>query len=180
VISSGQLRGEFERADSRAARTPASAVASMMMSSASGCTNTDTDRHVHPDTDGDRTPSPRREVTKPVHDGEAPGVLRELVTATNTPAISAYVLDSDLADVEALTPNGQRWRTYLHPDVAQRYGAPSLSQTPEEGLRAALEWSRQAGLTPDADALRQALAAHHVEAEDTFDELIGALGVPTR
>jgi hypothetical protein len=45
--------------------------------------------------------------------------------------------------------------------------------------RAALEWSGQAGLTLDADAVRRALAAHHVEAEDTLDELVAALGVPT-
>jgi hypothetical protein len=112
-------------------------------------------------------------------DGDAPGALSELVAATSAPAISAYVLDSDVADVEALTPSGQRWRTYLHPEVAQSFGAPSLSETPDEILRAALEWSDEAGLTPDADAVRQALAAHHVEAEDTFDELVGALGVPT-
>lgn len=110
--------------------------------------------------------------------GDAPGALGELVAATNAPAISAYVLDSDVADVEALTPDGRRWRTYLHPDVAVRYGAPPTGQTPDEVLPVALEWSRQAGLTPDADAVRQALAAHRVEAEDTLDELVIALGVP--
>jgi hypothetical protein len=106
-------------------------------------------------------------------------VLSELVAATGAPAISAYVLDSDVADVQALTPDGQRWRTYLHPDVAESYGAPALSQTPDEVLTAALEWSGQAGLTADADAVRQALAAHYVGAENTFDELVTALGVPT-
>jgi hypothetical protein len=112
-------------------------------------------------------------------DGDPPGVLNELVAATSAPAISAYVLDSDVADVEALTPSGQRWRTCLHPDVATRYGAPPVSQTPDEVLRAALEWSGQAGLTADAAAVRGALAAHRVEAEDTFDDLVTALGVPT-
>jgi len=81
--------------------------------------------------------------------------------------------------VEALIPDGQRWRTYLHPDVAEQFGAPALSQTPDEVVRAALEWSSQAGLTASADAVRRVLAAHYVEAEDTFDELVTALGVPT-
>jgi hypothetical protein len=110
-------------------------------------------------------------------DGPAPEVLSELVTATNAPAISAYVLDSDLADVEALTPDGQRWRTYLHPEIAEEFGAPPLSQTPDEVLQAALAWSRQAGLPADPDAVRDALAAHNVEAEETLDELVTALGV---
>jgi hypothetical protein len=112
-------------------------------------------------------------------DGDAPGALGELVAATGAPAISAYVLDSDLADVEALTPDGQRWRTYLHPATAESYGAPPLSQTPDEVLQAALEWSGQAGLAGDADAVRQALVAHHTEAEEALGELVAALGVPT-
>jgi hypothetical protein len=112
-------------------------------------------------------------------DSDLPGALGELVGATNAPVISAYVLDSDLADVEALTPGGQRWRTYLHPEVAAGYGAPALGQTPDEVLSAALTWSRLAGLTADADAVRKALAAHHVEAEETLDALVTALGVPT-
>jgi hypothetical protein len=110
-------------------------------------------------------------------DGSAPEVLSELVTATNAPAVSAYVLDSDLADVEALSPDGERWRTYLHPEVAERFGAPPLSRTPDEVLRAALAWSRQAGLPADPDAVREALAAHNVEAEETLDELVTALGI---
>lgn len=110
-------------------------------------------------------------------DGSAPEVLSELVTATNAPAISAYVLDSDLADVEALTPDGHRWRTYLHPEAAERFGAPLLSQTRDEVLQAALAWSRRAGLPANPDAVRDALAAHNVEAEETLDELVTALGV---
>jgi hypothetical protein len=110
-------------------------------------------------------------------DGDAPDALSELVAATATPAISAFVLDSDIADVEALTPGGQRWRTYLNPDLADRFGAPPLSATPDEVLRAAISWAAEAGLTADADAVREALGAHHVEAEDAFEDLITALGI---
>lgn len=46
-------------------------------------------------------------------------------------------------------------------------------------LQAALDWSARAGLTADADAVRQALVARCVEAQETFDELVTALGVPT-
>ncbi|UQU67630.1 hypothetical protein COUCH_15730 [Couchioplanes caeruleus] len=110
-------------------------------------------------------------------DGDVPGALGELVEATGTPAISAFVLDSDVADVQALTPHGQRWRTYLNPDVANRFGAPPLSMTPDEVLRAAISWAAEAGLTADAVAVREALEAHHVEAEEAFEDLITALGV---
>ncbi|WP_199510881.1 hypothetical protein [Nucisporomicrobium flavum] len=110
-------------------------------------------------------------------DGDVPGALGELVAATGTPAVSAFVLDSDVADVEALTPGGQRWRTYLNPDVADRYGAPPLSMPPDEVLRAAVSWAAEAGLSADADAVREALGAHHVEAEEAFEDLITALGV---
>lgn len=111
-------------------------------------------------------------------DGDARGLLSEMVTLTGAPAITAYVLDSDMADVEALTPGGQRWHTYLHPGIAEEYGAPPGDQTPDEVLRAALEWSAQAGLTANAPAVRDVLTAHGETAEGTFDELVAALGVP--
>ncbi|MEV6850361.1 hypothetical protein [Actinoplanes sp. NPDC051411] len=77
--------------------------------------------------------------------------------------------------MEALTPSGRRWHTYLHPEVAARDGAPRLTETPDVVLRAALDWSGRAGLTA---AVRDVLTAHGSLAKDTFAELVGALGVP--
>ena len=45
--------------------------------------------------------------------------------------------------------------------------------------RSVLEWSVQAGLTADPDAVGQALVANSVQVEQTLDELVSALGVPT-
>src|SRR5687768_2356220 len=85
-------------------------------------------------------------------DGDSPGALKELVAATGAPVLSAFVLDSDCADVEGLTPSGVNWRTYLHPDTAESYGAPALEQSDEEITRQALAWSAEAGLVADRGA----------------------------
>ncbi|MFF5076055.1 hypothetical protein ACFY36_03315 [Actinoplanes sp. NPDC000266] len=110
-------------------------------------------------------------------DGDEPGALAGLVAETGLPALWAYVLDSDVADVEGLTPAGRRWRTYLHAEVAEQFGAPPLEQSPGEVLAAALEWAAQAGLTADPAAISEALGAHNVEAEETLGALVTALGV---
>ncbi|XVU28393.1 hypothetical protein ACQPZJ_15515 [Actinoplanes sp. CA-054009] len=111
-------------------------------------------------------------------DGDEPGALGRVVAETGVPALWAYVMDSDVADVEGLTPGGLRWRTYLHADVAERFGAPPLEQTAGEMLAAALEWAAQAGLTADPAAAREALDAHEIEVEETLGALVTALGVP--
>ena len=63
------------------------------------------------------------------YDGDLPGALDALVAETGTPALAAFVLDSDCAAVEGLTPAGVRWEGCLHPGIAQAYGAP---ETPWE------------------------------------------------
>jgi hypothetical protein len=89
-----------------------------------------------------------------------------------------FVLDSDCADVQGLTPSGVNWRAYLHPETAEGYGAPALDQSDEEITRQALAWSAEAGLAADTGALRDAFEATNEFAEDTLDELLGALGIP--
>nr|WP_221378578.1 hypothetical protein [Actinoplanes polyasparticus] len=109
-------------------------------------------------------------------DGDAAGALAETVASTGMPALWAYIMDSDVADVEALTPGGQRWRTYLHPDVAEEFGAPPLVLSVDEVVAAALDWAAQAGLTADPGAVRAALEAVNVEVEETLAALVTALG----
>jgi hypothetical protein len=111
-------------------------------------------------------------------DGDSPGALKGLVAATGAPVVSAFVLDSDCAEVEGLAPSGVYWRTYLHPDTAESYGAPALDQSDEEIIRQALAWSVEAGLPADRGALRDAFEATNVFAEESLDELLGALGIP--
>jgi hypothetical protein len=112
-------------------------------------------------------------------DGDLHGALPALVAETGAPALSAYIMDSDVADVEALSPKGVSWHVYLHEDTALSYGAPELPATAEEVIGEAQAWSIEAGLTADPEALRAALEAHNVFAEETFDELLDALGVST-
>jgi hypothetical protein len=109
--------------------------------------------------------------------GDPRGVLRAMVAATGGPVLTAYVLDSDMADVEALTPAQVSWHTYLHPDIAEEFNAPPLEQPLDEVTRQALAWSAEAGLTPDVDALAAALVAKNVMAEETLHELLAALGL---
>jgi hypothetical protein len=72
---------------------------------------------------------------------------------------------------------GVAWRTYLHPGLAASFGAPALPQTADEVIRLALAWSAEAGLSPDRDALAETLDAKNISAEDTYDELLAALGI---
>ena len=110
-------------------------------------------------------------------DGDLRGTLPALVAATGAPAITAFIIDSDVADVEAATPAGVNWHVYLHPEQADDYGAPELEQTPAEVVEAALTWATEAGLTANGEAVQEALDASNVFAEETFHELLQALGV---
>ncbi|GAA4947354.1 hypothetical protein GCM10025331_38950 [Actinoplanes utahensis] len=110
-------------------------------------------------------------------DGELPGSLDEVVAATGAPALRAYVLDSDLADVRAAGPHGARWHTYLHPDVAAEFNAPPLEQSAEEIVAQAVAWAAEAGHTVDPAAVAAALTATGAFAEDTLLDLLKVLGV---
>jgi hypothetical protein len=110
-------------------------------------------------------------------DGDVPGGLDALVGRSGAPALWAYIVDSDLADVEGATPAGVRFRTYLHPAMADSYDAPPLAQTPDEVLNLARRWAEEAGLTADAVALRDVLEADNTFAEETLGELVVALGI---
>lgn len=110
-------------------------------------------------------------------DGDARGALRGLVTETGAPALSAYVMDSDLADVEALTPAGVSWHAYLHERTAIEYGAPPMEQPLDEVVRRALSWSAEAHLTSSESAIGAAFDAQNVFVEDTLEKLLNALGI---
>jgi len=110
-------------------------------------------------------------------DGDLSEAAETLVAETGAPALTAFILDSDIADVEALTPAGVAWHVYLHEATARGYGAPELPHTVDEVTGLALAWSAEAGLTADPAAVRTALGAKNVFAEETFDELLVALGV---
>jgi hypothetical protein len=111
-------------------------------------------------------------------DGDPEDALRVLVVETGAPVVSAFVIDSDCADVRGSTPSGVHWHTYLHPGTAESYGAPALQQSAEQVIERAVAWSVEAGRTADPDALREVLEARSDFAEDTLDDLLSALGLP--
>lgn len=110
-------------------------------------------------------------------DGDLPDALRILVAETQWPVLTAFILDSDVADVEASTPAGVHWHVHLHRKKAAEYGAPELAHTAEEVTGLALAWAGEAGLPADGAAVRAVLEAENVFAEETFDELLVALGI---
>src|SRR5690349_10213310 len=110
-------------------------------------------------------------------DGDLADALRNLVAETEWPVVTAFILDSDVADVEGATPAGVHWHVYLHPEKAAEYGAPELASPPDEVAERGLAWAAEAGLSADGVAVRAALEAKNVFAEETFDELLGALGI---
>ncbi|MFI1993129.1 hypothetical protein [Actinoplanes sp. NPDC020271] len=110
-------------------------------------------------------------------DGGVPGALAELTRLTGAPALSVFVIDSDTALVEAVSPAGSGWMAHLHPEHAAELGAPELElDTPEIVVRA-VAWAAEAGLSVDAGAVEAALSAKNVFVEETFDELLAALGI---
>lgn len=111
-------------------------------------------------------------------DGDLRSATQTLVAQTGAPALSAFFVDSDLADVSAATPNGVGWRAYLHENSALQLGAPPLTTPRDEVVRQALAWSAEAGLTASENAVRAVLDANNTFAEETFDELLAALGLP--
>ncbi|SDT55544.1 hypothetical protein [Actinoplanes derwentensis] len=110
-------------------------------------------------------------------DSDSPPKPQELVAATHAPALCAYVFDSDLADVEAGSPGGRSWHTYLHPQTAEELGAPALQQPLEEVVARIVDWAGEAGHVVDATVVAQALTAENVFVEETLLNLMKVLGI---
>jgi hypothetical protein len=136
--------------------------------------------------------------------GEA--TLRALMEQTGNPVIAADIIDSDAGHVVGYSPAG-RFGGWLHWDLAREYwggvkpwdeNGDSIEDDPGYQARlqaaanalearygpagaaaapAALAWAGEAGLRPDAEAVAAALAAKNIFAEETFFDLIAALGV---
>jgi hypothetical protein len=106
--------------------------------------------------------------------------LRALAERTAAPVLSAFVMDSDCADVTAASPAGRSWHAYLHEETALSYGAPELDDSAEEVADAAAAWATEAGLNPDRKAIATALESHDTFVENTLAALLAALGLVPR
>jgi len=114
----------------------------------------------------------------------APDFQLALATETGAPVLTAFVLDSDTATIEAYHPSAGFWRACLARGAAARYW-----QDPTEfeqhflpataAAEHAIAWSRDAGLEPDAAQLHRVFAVQDADplAEHLVHELIRHLGI---
>jgi hypothetical protein len=103
-------------------------------------------------------------------------VVRHLAAESGAPALLAIILDSDCADLHAVTPDETHVHTYLHPAVAAEYGAPGAGD-PETSTAGLVSWAHAGGLTPQPAGVRAAIEATSTFVEDTLDGLLQALGL---
>ena len=100
--------------------------------------------------------------------GQGPEPLLNLVTASSSPVIAAYIADSDYGQVIAATPSGDRWGVWLDRDTAYaferdhhvmnataratarrraRETIAAFGCPPGEAVRHAANWAAEAGYT---------------------------------
>ncbi|MFI0243120.1 hypothetical protein [Streptomyces sp. NPDC016845] len=103
--------------------------------------------------------------------------LENFVRRTGAPAIAVSFFDSDVGFIDALTPDGTRWKGLLNRETAEGYGIPMEHFPVESSVAGALAWAVAADLTPDEELVQQTLTASAVFAEDLADELLAALGI---
>ena len=109
--------------------------------------------------------------------GDLRGAIVALSQASGQPALVAYVIDSDCAQVEAAAPNGATWSAMLNPEVAvESYEAPEPPD-PEVVIEAASAWAGEAELSLDRAQLRSVLTAEFEFAEEAFAALLAGLGI---
>jgi hypothetical protein len=147
---------------------------------------------------GDQTPSVLRDVDASVrsHDGAVRGdgwrvydvpdnvlgqgldLLLDLVAASSSPVIAAYIADSDYGQVVAATPSGDRWGVWLDRGTAYAFERDHHVMTgmaraaarqraretiaafgcpPAEAVRHAVNWAAEAGYTVRAGPIGQIL-----------------------
>lgn len=104
--------------------------------------------------------------------------LAQLVRNTGTPAVMMSFHDSDVGFLEAVTPDGSSWEGLLNREMAESYEIPLEHFPVESAVAGALAWSAAAGLTPDEEAVRQALTGSALFAEELFAACLVALGLP--
>ncbi|MFD9498784.1 hypothetical protein [Streptomyces sp. NPDC060035] len=104
--------------------------------------------------------------------------LSELVEKAGAPAVMVSFLDSDVGFIEAMTPDGGAWKGLLNRDTAESYEIPLDDFPVEPAVAGALAWSATAGLTSEAEVVRQALTGSATFAEELFGLLLVGLGIP--
>lgn len=107
--------------------------------------------------------------------------ISAIANATGSPAIIAFILDSDCGPVVAVTPAGDTWTGTLAKSTAM-----SSYQVPDDGISAdtatdtLIRWAEVAGLTPQPDIIRQVLDPDSIGPESLFALMLEGLGIADR
>ncbi|PBC70997.1 hypothetical protein BX265_5562 [Streptomyces sp. TLI_235] len=103
-----------------------------------------------------------------------------LARETAGPLLSAFVLDSDFAVVEAFDGGRPAWTCVLSPETALDHDCPQdWLGDPAETADTAADWAAAFGLAPDRGALAALLAAESDPfAEDLVSAFLTSLGLP--
>jgi len=121
-------------------------------------------------------------------EAEPADALHPLVQETGAPALVAYCYDSGTVSVTGLSSEYGAWRTCLQRESMRRYREFAGECEPFDevfldvphSVHFAQLWASAAGLVPDASAIGDVLTKSTLFAEDLIDELLDALGLPTR
>ena len=119
--------------------------------------------------------------------GQEPELHEELAAETSAPALTAFVLDSDAAIVEAWSSSDGFWRACLDRASAQKYVSDpavfgSMFLSGEGAARHAARWAREGGLAPDEPALLHLFTQAEADpfVEGLVQALLEHLGIPPK
>lgn len=107
--------------------------------------------------------------------------ISAIANATGSPAIVAYILDSDCGPVVATTHAGDTWTGTLAKSTAMSsYQMPDDGISPDTATDTLAAWAELADLTPHRDTLLEALAPDATDPEHLYTLLLEGLGMAPR
>jgi hypothetical protein len=107
------------------------------------------------------------------------GAARRAAAAINGPVIAAFVLDSDCAILTAAGAHGETVNAVLNAQTAvDSYDMPEPDEQPNQTAQHLAAWARGQNLTPDIQHLQHTLTETTDIVEDSFTDLLTALGIP--
>jgi hypothetical protein len=119
----------------------------------------------------------------------APELHLELMEETGAPVLTAFVLDSDCAMIEAAGPATGFWRSCLARSAMRAYEDDSndgdetfdaLFLPPEQAAEAAAAWAAEAGYDVDRDLLRVLFETEpELFVHGLLQQFVDALGIPS-
>jgi hypothetical protein len=116
--------------------------------------------------------------------GCVPQLLAALAAETGAPALYAWVMAGETADLFGHGPRTGDWRGVLSPGAYEMYLLPGRTladlPTPAQATAAATAWAAEAGLSPDEPEVRAVFQTADEPTDTQFCSLLGALGIAAR